>query len=121
MKRLYDNWIQLDGPNMTWVEKKLTSVFWQYANIKRHIRLEGSVIKGTKRWWHLRQLCKKANKSLLRMAKQRENVGLRPPPTPEELAEFKKDMGGDEVLNTHYMTPVKSKTHDLNMDIKYGN
>lgn len=121
MKRLYDNWIQLDGPNMTWVEKKITSVFWQYSNLKRHIRMEGGIIKGTKRWWHLRQICKKANKTLLRLAKQSQNSGMKPPPTPEELAEFKQDMGGEKVLDTHYITSVKRTTNDLNMDINYGN
>lgn len=121
MKRLYDNWIQLDGPNMTWVEKKITSIFWQYSNIKRHIRLEHSIIKGTKRWWHLRQLCKKANKTLLREAKAVQNRGMKPPPTLEELVEFKKDMGGEEIFNTHCIEQVKNKARNLNMDIHYGN
>ena len=121
MKRLYDNWIQLDGPNMTWVEKKITAIFWQYSNIKRHIRVEGGVIKGVKRWWHLRQLCKKANKTLLRMAKQSQNSGMKTPPTMEELTEFKNDMGGEEFFNTHCMEQVKSKARNLNMDIHYGN
>jgi len=114
-------WTELDSVQMTWFQKKTTNLKWQIANIKRHIRVEKSIVKGIQRWWHLRQLCKKANKTLLRLAKQVENKGLRPPPTPEELAEFKENMGGAEVFNTHHITPVKSKTKNLDMDIHYGN
>lgn len=114
-------WKTLDSKDMTWLQKKTTDLQWQFSNISRHIRMQKSVIGGIKRWWHLRQLCKKANKTLLRLAKQVENKGLRPPPTPEELAEFKENMGGAEVFNTHYMTSVKIKTKNLDMDINYGN
>ena len=114
-------WTELDSVYMTWFQKKTTDLKWQYANITRHIRLEKSFTKGIKRWWYLRKLCKKANKTLLRMAKEVENKGMKPPPTKEELAEFKQSMGGEEVLNTHYMSSVKSKTKNLNMDINYGN
>ena len=76
MKRLYKNWVQLDGPDMTWIEKKITSVFWQYYNIKRHIKLAGSISGGIKKWWHLRQICKQVNKSLLEKAKEMENKAL---------------------------------------------
>jgi hypothetical protein len=61
---------------MSWVDKKIVSIQWQFANIKRLIKVEESVIKGIKRWWHLRQLCKKANKSLLRKAKEMQNNGI---------------------------------------------
>lgn len=114
-------WKTLDDTNMSKLDKIIVGVQWQYANIIRLIKVEKSVVKGIKRWWHLRQLCKKTNKTLLRMAKERENIGLRPPPTMEELAEFKKDMGGEEILNTHCMEQVKSKARNLNMDIHYGN
>ena len=69
-------WTKLDSSDMTWFEKKTTNIKWQYANIRRLIRVEKSIIKGIKRWWHLRQLCKAANKRLFRMAKQMENNGI---------------------------------------------
>lgn len=69
-------WTKLSDTDMSWFEKKVVDLKWQYSNIRRHIRVEGSVIKGTKRWWHLRQLCKKANKTLLRLAKEMENKAL---------------------------------------------
>jgi len=69
-------WKTLYDTNMSWVDKKIVSIQWQFANIKRLIKVEESVIKGIKRWWHLRQLCKKANKSLLRKAKEMQNNGI---------------------------------------------
>ena len=115
------NMQELDSPTMSWSQKKIVNIKWQYANITRHIRTEKSVVKGLKRWWHLRQLCKKANKTLLRLAKQLENKGLYNPPTAEELAEFKENMGGPEVFNTHHVSSIKSRTKNLDMDINYGN
>lgn len=114
-------WTELDSVYMSWLDKKVTSIRWQFANIRRLIHVEHSVIKGVKRWWHLRQICKKANKTLLREAKAVQNRGMKKPPTAEELAQFKQDMGGEAVLNTHYITSVKSKTKNLDMDIHYGN
>lgn len=115
------NIIELDSPDMSWTKKKIVDIRWQYANIRRHIKVEKNIIKGVKRWWHLRMLCRKANKTLLQMAKQMENKGLRPPPTMEELAQFKKEMGGEEILNTHHISRVTRSTKNLNMDIHYGN
>lgn len=114
-------WKTLNDTNMTKTQKILVNIQWQYANIRRLIHVEHSVIKGVKRWWHLRQICKKANKTLLREAKAVQNRGMKPPPTMEELEQFKQDMGGEAVLNTHYITSVKSKTKNLDMDIHYGN
>jgi hypothetical protein len=114
-------WKTLDDTNMSWLDKQIVNIQWQYANITRLIRIEKSIAKGIKRWWRLRQLCKKTNKTLLRLAKERENMGVRPPPTMEELTEFKNDMGGEAILNTHYMSSVTSRTKPLNMDIDYGN
>lgn len=112
---------ELDSPQMTWTQKKIVDVQWQYANITRHIRNEKNVINGIKRWWHLRQLCKKTNKTLLRLAKELENKGLHKPPTANELAEFKENMGGAAVFNTHHVSSVVSKTKNIDMDINYGN
>lgn len=114
-------WKTLDDTNMSWLEKKIVSIQWQVANIKRLIKVEKSISKGIKRWWHLRQLCKKVNKTLLREAKAVQNRGIKRPPSPDELAKFKNDMGGEKILDTHYMTQVKNKTNSLNMDIHYGN
>jgi hypothetical protein len=61
---------------MSWLDKKIVGLQWQFSNIKRLIRVEKSITKGIKRWWHLRQLCKKANKRLFQMAKQMENNGI---------------------------------------------
>ena len=66
-------WKTLDDTNMSWLDKQIVNIQWQYANITRLIRIEKSVRKGIKRWWHLRQLCKKVNKTLLRKAKEMEN------------------------------------------------
>jgi len=66
-------WKTLYDTNMSWIDKKIVGLQWQFSNIKRLIRVEKSVVGGIKRWWHLRQLCKKANKTLLRMAKEMEN------------------------------------------------
>lgn len=69
-------WKTLYDPSMSWLDKKIVSIQWQYANIKRLIVLHNSVIGGLKRWWYLRQLCKKANKRLLRIAKEMQNNGI---------------------------------------------
>ena len=69
-------WKTLYDTNMSWVDKKIVSIQWQFANIKRLIKVEKSIIKGIKRWWHLRQLCKKVNKSLLRKVKEMQNNGI---------------------------------------------
>jgi hypothetical protein len=67
---------ELDSSRMTWTQKKIVNIKWQIAGIKRHVRLQKSIIKGVKQWWHLRMLCKKANKTLLRKAKEMENRAL---------------------------------------------
>jgi hypothetical protein len=69
-------WKTLDDTNMTWLDKQIVNVQWQYANITRLIRIEKSLVKGIKRWWHLRQLCKKVNKTLLKKAKEMENKAV---------------------------------------------
>lgn len=69
-------WTQLSDPSMSWLEKQIVNVKWQYANITRLIRIEKGIVKGIKRWWHLRQLCKKVNKTLLKKAKEMENKAL---------------------------------------------
>ena len=69
-------WTEIHNPNMKWTQQKIVDLKWQFANIKRLIHVEQSITGGLKRWWHLRQLCKKANKKLLRMAKQMENNGI---------------------------------------------
>lgn len=69
-------WKTLDDTNMSWLDKKIVSIQWQVANIRRLIKVEKSISKGIKRWWHLRQLCKKVNKTLLRKAKEMENKAL---------------------------------------------
>lgn len=69
-------WKTLYDPSMGWLDKKIVGIQWQFANIKRLVKIEKSVIKGVKRWWHLRQLCKKVNKSLLRKAKEMQNNGI---------------------------------------------
>lgn len=69
-------WKTLYDTNMSWFDKKIVSIQWQFANIKRLIKVEKSIIKGIKRWWHLRQLCKKVNKSLLRKVKEMQNNGI---------------------------------------------
>ena len=66
-------WKTLDDTNMSWLDKKLVGIQWQLANIRRLIKVEKSITKGIKRWWRLRQLCKKVNKTLLRKAKEMEN------------------------------------------------
>lgn len=69
-------WKTLDDKDMSWLDKKIVGIQWQLANIMRLIKVEKSVIKGIKRWWHLRQLCKKVNKSLLRKVKEMQNNGI---------------------------------------------
>jgi len=69
-------WKTLYDTNMSWIDKKIVGIQWQIANIKRLIKVENSVIKGIKRWWHLRQICKKVNKSLLRKVKEMQNNGI---------------------------------------------
>ena len=69
-------WKTLYDTNMSYLDKKIVGIQWQFANIKRLIKVEKSVIKGIKRWWHLRQLCKKVNKSLLKKVKEMENKAL---------------------------------------------
>lgn len=69
-------WKTLDDKDMSWLDKKIVSIQWQLANITRLIKVEKSVIKGIKRWWHLRQICKKVNKSLLRKVKEMQNNGI---------------------------------------------
>ena len=69
-------WKTLDDQDMSWLDKKIIAIKWQFANIKRLIKVENSIPKGIKRWWHLRQLCKKVNKTLLRKAKEMENKAL---------------------------------------------
>jgi hypothetical protein len=62
---------------MKWAQQKIVDIKWQFANIRRLIKVEKSMTSGLKRWWHLRRLCKKANKRLLQMAKQMENNGIK--------------------------------------------
>ena len=69
-------WKTLDDKDMTWIDKKIVGIQWQISNILRLIKVEKSVVKGIKRWWHLRQLCKKVNKSLLRKVKEMQNNGI---------------------------------------------
>ena len=69
-------WTELYNPNMKWTQQKLVDIKWQLSSIQRHIKTAGSVKEGIKRWWHLRQVCKKINKSLLRKAKEMENNGI---------------------------------------------
>ena len=69
-------WKTLYDPSMGWLDKKIVAIEWQLSNIKRLIRVEKSVIGGVKRWWHLRQICKKVNKSLLKKVKEMENKAL---------------------------------------------
>lgn len=66
-------WKTLYDTNMSWLDQKTVGLQWQFSNIKRLIRVEKSVVGGIKRWWHLRQLCKKVNKSLLRKVKEMQN------------------------------------------------
>jgi len=70
------SYTELDSSRMSFTQKKIMNVRWQISGIKRHIRSQKSVIKGIKQWWHLRQLCKKVNKSLLKKAKEMENKAL---------------------------------------------
>jgi hypothetical protein len=113
--------VELDSPYMSWSKKKIISFQWQYFNIKRHVIMADSVIGGIKRWWRLRKICKNINKALLMEAEKTKLKGLRPPPTMEELAEFKESMGGEKMLNTHCITRVTRQTKNLDMEIKYGN
>jgi len=69
-------WKTLYDTNMSWIDKKIVGLQWQFANIKRLIKVEESFVGGIKRWWHLRQLCKKVNKSLLRKVKEMQNNGI---------------------------------------------
>ena len=69
-------WKTLYDTNMSWLDKKIVGFQWQCANIKRLIKVENSIVKGIKRWWHLRQVCKKINKSLLRKVKEMQNNGI---------------------------------------------
>ncbi len=68
-------WKTLYDTNMSWIDQKIVGLQWQFSNIKRFIKVEKSVVKGIKRWWNLRQICKKINKSLLRKVKEMENNG----------------------------------------------
>ena len=68
-------WKTLDDTNMSWIDKKIVSIQWQLSSIKRHIKRAG-VKEGIKKWWHLRQVCKKVNKSLLKKVKEMENKAL---------------------------------------------
>ena len=69
-------WKTLYDPKMGWLDKKIVGLQWQLSNIKRHIKMAGSVKEGIKKWWHLRQVCKKVNKSLLKKVKEMENKAL---------------------------------------------
>lgn len=69
-------WKTLYDTNMSWLDKKIVGLQWQFANIKRLIRIEKSVVGGIKRWWNLRQACKRINKSLLRKVKEMQNNGI---------------------------------------------
>ena len=69
-------WKTLYDTNMSWLDKKIVGIQWQFSNIKRLIRIEKSVVGGIKRWWNLRQVCKRINKSLLRKIKEMQNNGI---------------------------------------------
>ena len=121
-ERIIDgNWIKLSSPKMTWLDKQLANIHWQIANILRLIRVTKSIPKGIKRWWKLRQACKKANKTLLRIAKETEARGMKPPPDPEEVVKFmnwaeNNGINFENRVQGVPRTPPNSKEVDISKD-----
>jgi hypothetical protein len=69
-------WTTLNDPEMGWLKTKFVSLKWQISSITRQIKKTGSIKEGIKKWWHLRQICKGVNKSLLKKVKEMQNNGI---------------------------------------------
>lgn len=128
MRKIYEweritdrGWIKLSAPEMTWFDKAYNNVFWQINNIARHIRTAKSIPKGIKRWWHLRQLCKKANKSLLKEAERTKSLGPAEPPSHEDVVKFinwaeNSGINFENRVQQMPKTPLNSREVDITKD-----
>lgn len=101
-------WVRLDIPKeeKTLVGKVIARIKWWGLNIKWRFSTIKRHITNLPRLWRLQKNCKKANQYLLKQAELTKTLGLKEPPTLEEVAEFRQWAENNGIKFAHRVQPM---------------